>query len=347
MKMTKKNKIIIVVLSVLILSVGIGIFVSYQEKAEEAKQEELQKLNAEMDAVQKELDSFYTDTSKEFIKGDVTLDRIDNLAKKKTFESEEIDSEIQTVRKMVVLRDEVATLLDDKQALSETVDIEKAEKQAKELRTEKEAFVNEQFKVINEAKSQKKQIQTAIDKVNQLFTTVEKKDVKNDVTWDIYNIAENEVGKIKQEKAKNELTTHLAKVLDKLKKQDEEKAKKEAEQKQQQEVQQQQNNVSKNNSSQSNSYSGNGNERKSQSNNSASSSSRSNENSGSSSSSSNSTTPKKNNSGNSSSNRSSNSSGSSSPSGGSSQNNSGGTKSNNGTVENPNSGGTSIFEGWD
>ncbi|WP_088815667.1 MULTISPECIES: toxin Cry1Ac domain D-VI-related protein [Listeria] len=346
MKMMKKKKIIIVVLGVLILSVGIGIFVSYQEKvkAEEAKQEELQKLNAEMNTVQKELNSFYTDDSKEFIKDNITLDQIDKLTKKKSFENAEIDSEIKTVKKMIVLRGEVATLLDDKQALSGTADIEKAEQLARGLKIDKEAFVNEQFKVINEAKAQEKQIQIATDKVNQLFTTADKKEVKSEVTWDNYVAVKNEVDKIKQSKSKSELMSYLVKVSDELKKQDEEKVKKEAEQKQQQ-----QNSQVKSNSSQpknSASSDSGGKARNYQSNNSASSSSSGNSGNTSSnpSSSGNAKTPKSSD-GGSSSNRSSSSGNSSSSSSGS-KNYDTSKEGINDTTKNQN-GGTDISWGWD
>lgn len=263
--MEKKRKVVIgvsILTGLLILGVGMLGFHHYSVKAaEEEKQEKIITMQKELKAAiqknQKTVDGFYTNAKKEDIKGDLKQDAIDQMNKKiKTFEGKEIPSDtgakLNTLimdnayaGNMLAIRNQAKALLDEQGALVTNADIASVENKLKELKDIKPTFVAQQTKVVENAKNQANEIKTATAKVNQLFTSDKKTEVKQAVTRDTYNQAKDAVNKIKQKQAKDALTKKLASVNKYLSDQ-EKKAQQAAEQ---QAVQNETNNGSENNDS--------------------------------------------------------------------------------------------------
>ncbi|EAF1164271.1 hypothetical protein CG067_14575 [Listeria monocytogenes] len=264
--MEKKRKVVIgvsILTGLLILGVGMLGFHHYSVKAaEEEKQEKIitmqKKLKAAIQKNQTTVDGFYTNAKKEDIKTDLKQDAIDQMNKQiKTFEGKEIPSDtgakLNTLimdnayaGNMLAIRNQAEALLDQQGALVTNADITSVENQLKELKDIKPIFVAQQTKVVENAKNQANEIKTATAKVNQLFTSDKKTEVKQAVTRDAYNRAKDAVSKIKQKQAKDALTKNLESVNKYLSNQ-EKKAQQAAAK--QQTVQNETNNESENNDS--------------------------------------------------------------------------------------------------
>ncbi|HAC0981443.1 TPA_asm: hypothetical protein GY030_09205 [Listeria monocytogenes] len=365
-KLPKKNKwLITIALSAIALAGAIGWGVnSYAKEKEE--QQQITKQEKQIADVAKKVDALYLDDTKEFLAKDISKDKI-----------EEADKALQALKDEKILTKEIAQkvkglasdwghadvmynyqlevekLLDPNKVLREDANIQQVEEQRKDLieNTKKENFAKSFDPILKEAAAQQNQITEATKQVNSLYTTAERKEIKANITWDTYNKAKASVDKVKQEKAKKDLTTGLKKANDALKAQD---AKKEAQAKAEQankEVASNPNDTSTNSSSNDNATSkssgkssgstSSGNSNNSTSGNSGNSSSSSTGGSSKSSSSSSS----KSAGGSSSSNKSSSKSGSSSKSTGGSTSKNAETGSTH--IEEPNSdGGTNIYDGW-
>ncbi|EAD4839260.1 hypothetical protein WO46_15300 [Listeria monocytogenes] len=263
--MEKKRKVVIgvsILTGLLILGVGMLGFHHYSVKAaEEEKQEKIITMQKELKGAiqknQKTVDGFYTNAKKEDIKADLKQDAIDQMNKQiKTFEGKEIPSDtgakLNTLimdnayaGNMLAIRNQAKELLDEQGALVTNADIMSVENKLKELKDIKPTFVAQQTKVVENAKNQANEIKTATAKVNQLFNSDKKTEVKQAVTRDAYNQAKDAVNKIKQKQAKDALTKNLASVNKYLSDQ-EKKAQQAAEQ---QAVQNETNNGSENNDS--------------------------------------------------------------------------------------------------
>lgn len=224
--MDKKRKIIVgvsVVIGVLILGGGALGFHNYSVKAaEEEKIVTMQnKQKRDIERYQKTVDGFYTNSKKEDIKQELQqedLDKMDQNIKK--FEGTDLTAEtgakLNTLitdngyaKSMLEIRNQINSLLDDKGALVDNADISNAEKKLNELKDAKPFYVEQQGKVLVNAKKQQEDINSATAKVSQLFTSDKKTEVKKDVTRTSYNQAKEAVNKIKQIKAKDKLTKNL------------------------------------------------------------------------------------------------------------------------------------------
>ncbi|EIA6404801.1 hypothetical protein K7P64_002787 [Listeria monocytogenes] len=227
--MDKKRKIIVgvsVVVGVLILGGGALGFHNYSVKAaEEEKQEKIvtmqNKQKRDIERYQKTVDGFYTNSKKEDIKQELQqedLDKMDQNIKK--FEGTDLTAEtgakLNTLitgngyaKSMLEIRNQINSLLDDKGALVDNADISNAEKKLNELKDAKPFYVEQQGKVLVNAKKQQEDINSATAKVSQLFTSDKKTEVKKDVTRTSYNQAKEAVNKIKQIKTKDKLTKNL------------------------------------------------------------------------------------------------------------------------------------------
>lgn len=218
--MDKKRKIIVgvsIAVGLVILGGGALGFHNYNVKAEEKAMTVKQNKN-KVKALQEEVNKFYTNPKKEDIVEDAKKDDVKELLEKALKLPKDLDNakELQTLttdindlRKMVYARDKVMSLLDDQKALVSGANIQLAQEDIDRLKTIKPIFVEEQQKVIDEANNQKKVIDEATTKVNNLFTTEQKTEVKKEVTRDTYNVAKEAVNKIKQKQVKEELIKHL------------------------------------------------------------------------------------------------------------------------------------------
>ncbi|MDT0067277.1 toxin Cry1Ac domain D-VI-related protein [Listeria cossartiae subsp. cayugensis] len=221
--MEKKRKIIIgISLAVVVVVLGGGAlgFHNYSVKADQ-KEMALKQNNSEVKALQEEINKYFTNSKKEnivasFKKEDVKvlLEKAKKLPKNldnaKAMQS--ITTDIDDLMKMVYAREKVASLLDDQQALAASANIQLVQADVDRLKTKKPVFAEEQQKVIDEANNQKKIIDEATAKVNQLFTSDQKTDVKSGTTREAYNQAKENVSKIKQSLAKENLNKYLDKV---------------------------------------------------------------------------------------------------------------------------------------
>lgn len=227
--MDKKRKIIVgvsVVVGVLILGGGALGFHNYSVKAaEEEKQEKIvtmqNKQKRDIERYQKTVDDFYTNSKKEDIKQELQQDELNKMDQNiKKFEGTDLTAEtgakLNTLitdngyaKSMLEIRNQINSLLDDKGALVDNADISNAEKKLNELKDAKPFYVDQQGKVLVNAKKQQEDINSATAKVSQLFTSDKKTEVKKDVTRTSYNQAKEAVNKIKQIKTKGKLTKNL------------------------------------------------------------------------------------------------------------------------------------------
>ncbi|MBF2521123.1 hypothetical protein IA940_14590 [Listeria marthii] len=221
--MEKKRKIMIgvsVAVGVLMLGGAVLGFHNYSVKADQ-KEMALKQSNSEVKALQEEINKCFTNSKKEnivasFKKEDVKvlLEKAKKLPKNmdnaKAIQT--ITTDIDDLMKMVYAREKVASLLDDQQVLVAGANIQLAQADVDRLKTKKPVFAEEQQKVIDEANNQKKIIDEATAKVNQLFTSDQKTDVKSGTTREAYNQAKENVSKIKQSLAKENLNKYLDKV---------------------------------------------------------------------------------------------------------------------------------------
>ncbi|EHL5041831.1 hypothetical protein SB900_002748 [Listeria monocytogenes] len=227
--MDKKRKIIVgvsVVVGVLILGGGALGFHNYSVKAaEEEKQEKIvtmqNKQKRDIERYQKTVDGFYTNSKKEDIKQELQQDELNKMDQNiKKFEGTDLTAEtgakLNTLitdngyaKSMLEIRNQINSLLDDKGALVDNADISNAEKKLNELKDAKPFYVDQQGKVLVNAKKQQEDINSATAKVSQLFTSDKKTEVKKDVTRTSYNQAKEAVNKIKQIKTKGKLTKNL------------------------------------------------------------------------------------------------------------------------------------------
>ncbi|MBC2251137.1 hypothetical protein HCB49_14170 [Listeria sp. FSL L7-0123] len=221
--MEKKRKIIIGVslaVAVVILGGGALGFHNYSVKADQ-KEMALKQSNSEVKALQEEINKYFTNSKKENIVASFKKEDVKVLLEKAKKLPKDLDNakamqtittDIDDLMKMVYAREKVASLLDDQQVLVAGANIQLAQADVDRLKTKKPVFAEEQQKVIDEANNQKKIIDEATAKVNQLFTSDQKTDVKSGTTREAYNQAKENVSKIKQSLAKENLNKYLDKV---------------------------------------------------------------------------------------------------------------------------------------
>ncbi|MBC1490159.1 hypothetical protein HCJ52_14105 [Listeria sp. FSL L7-1485] len=220
--MDKKRKIIIgvsIAISLVILGGGALGFHHYSVKAEEKEQAQQEK--NEIEAVQKEINSHFSNAKKENLAANVTKEDLFTLSDKiqELPISPEYNKELDTIGKdfwalqnMYLARKSVDELLDDHQVLVSGANIEMAQTDVDILKDKKPVFAEEQQKIINEAKSQEKVIKEAQEKVNAFFEDVNKATIKSNVSRDTYNAAKEAVSKIKNKDIQANLTKELDKV---------------------------------------------------------------------------------------------------------------------------------------
>ncbi|HHQ0190802.1 TPA: toxin Cry1Ac domain D-VI-related protein [Listeria monocytogenes] len=220
--MDKKRKIIIgvsIAISLVILGGGALGFHNYSVKAEEKEQAQQEK--DEIKAVKKEINRYFSNTKKENLAENVTKEDLEILSNKikKLPKNLDYTQEIQTITKdftyltnMFLAKKHVDSLLDDQQVLVSGANIEMAQNDIDRLKDKKPVFVEEQQKIINEAKSQEKVIKEAQEKVNAFFEDVNKATIKSNVSRDTYNAAKEAVSKIKNKDIQANLTKELDKV---------------------------------------------------------------------------------------------------------------------------------------
>ncbi|EAE3734139.1 hypothetical protein HCJ52_13840 [Listeria sp. FSL L7-1485] len=220
--MDKKRKIIIgvsIAISVVILGGGALGFHNYSVKAEEKEQAQQEK--DEIKAVKKEINRYFSNTKKENLAENVTKEDLEILSNKikKLPKNLDYTQEIQAITKdftdltnMFLAKKHVDSLLDDQQVLVSGANIEMAQTDVDILKDKKPVFVEEQQKIINEAKAQDESIKEAQEKVNAFFDDVNKATVKSNVSRDTYNAAKEAVSKIKNKDIQANLTKELDKV---------------------------------------------------------------------------------------------------------------------------------------
>lgn len=347
---------------------------------EQEEQQQLTNYEKKVTQAGEQVDALYLDGSKELLAKDISKEKIitadkalDDL-KGSSLYTKEVAKEVKEIvvdwsyaDYMYDYQLNVEKLFDQNKALSEDANIKQVEEQRKDLikNTKKETFAKTLDPLLKEAVAQQTQIDNATKQVNDLYTSSERKEVKDNITWTAYNSAKTSVDKVKQVKAKENLTNGLKKANDSLKEQDAEKeaqaqvqAETQAEAEQQAIANEFNGNESSSNDGSSSNKNATNDSSASSSSNSSSDSSSNNSKSGSSSNNSSgnskaSSGSSSKSSGNSSSKSSGSSSSSSKPSGGSSSksgtnggSSSGSTGKSDKTIPNPNSGGTSEFSGW-
>ncbi|WP_270996084.1 toxin Cry1Ac domain D-VI-related protein [Listeria seeligeri] len=182
---------------------------------------------AQVSKLEKQVNDLYADKTKELLKKDISEKEIETAEKSldafkgKTLLTTAITEDIAQITKdwgnadyMYTYQMQVEKLLDPNGVLRADADIKKVEAQREDLikNTKKETFAKSFDPVVKEATAQQTQIDVATKQVDGLFTSADKKKVKEDVTRTSYETANKSVGKIKQAKVKEELSTSLNKV---------------------------------------------------------------------------------------------------------------------------------------
>ncbi|MBC1990406.1 hypothetical protein IA854_13810 [Listeria seeligeri] len=182
---------------------------------------------AQVSKLEKQVNDLYADKTKELLKKDISEKEIETAEKSldafkgKTLLTPAITEDIAQITKdwgnadyMYTYQMQVEKLLDPNGVLRADADIKKVEAQREDLikNTKKETFAKSFDPVVKEATAQQTQIDVATKQVDGLFTSADKKKVKEDVARTSYETANKSVGKIKQAKAKEELSTSLNKV---------------------------------------------------------------------------------------------------------------------------------------
>lgn len=216
-----KNPVAKVALALTLVGGAYGGYKVYEHRQEQHLEQ--QQLNTIKD-LQNSVITLYKDTKKELLAENINQMKIDqvkqdlqcqkensfSLHNKKKFASIKVD--LRNAEKMFQLQEEAGQLLDENGVLTENANIASVEEYASELHRIKPLFVETVFLKINEAKTQQNDILVATDSVNSLFVTEERKEVKDDIIRGPYDAAVNAVNKIKQEKAKRELSVFLEQV---------------------------------------------------------------------------------------------------------------------------------------
>jgi hypothetical protein len=208
-------------LALMLVGGAYGGYKVYEHRQEQ--QIEQQQLDT-IQALQKSVNTLYKDAKKEFLTETINRKKIDQVKQELQSQEEESFSlenkkkfdrllvELTNAEDMYLLQEEAGQLLDDNGVLKEDAAIAKVEEHASELHKSKPLFVEKVFVKINEAKTQQTDIINATNAVNSLFVKEDRKDVKDDVIRGHYDAAVNAVNKIKQEKAKQELSISLEQV---------------------------------------------------------------------------------------------------------------------------------------
>ncbi|MBC1639892.1 hypothetical protein HB936_13740 [Listeria welshimeri] len=219
--MEKKRKIIVgvsVAVGLLVLGGGMLGFHNYSVKAQEQEQIRISKEKNEIKDLQTQIDKYFTNDKKEDIVASVNKEDMQQLVNKSkelpksydiTKELERLSTDLLDLQTMTYAQNKVNALFDTQNALIPSANIKFAESEVNRLKTKKPVFVKNQLKKIDEAKNQKKIIEEATTKVNNLFTTEQKTEVKKEVTRTSYNQAKEAVNKIKQQQAKEDLLKNL------------------------------------------------------------------------------------------------------------------------------------------
>lgn len=223
--MTKKKVWMVLLTAIVGIGAGSGITYSQKVKAEEMARIEVKQKQMEIvDWIQKDVKELYKDNPKELLAEDITQEKIDAIQKSlKELEGEKFDidnagrlntaiMDLGYATNMFELQHLVKGLLNEQGAVVENETLDEVDKKIEQLKDIKPKFVEVQQQIVDDVKHQLKQIQEATVKVNQLFTDAEQKEVKSDVTRDGYNLAKEEIEKIKQQKAKTDLSYVLEKV---------------------------------------------------------------------------------------------------------------------------------------
>lgn len=243
----KKKKKSLIAASIAVLLVGFGGYISYakSKEKEQIQQEQIQKQVNTIQTLQSNVDKLYKDSKKEFLSENITKEniefvqnefkkqeKIDFIAENKK-KLQQVSKNIRNAKSMFELQSSVKILLDDMGVLSESANIDMAVKQAEELKKVKDRFVDEQQKIIDEAQKQQAEILNVAAAIDNLFTTPEKMEVKEDVTREMYHVVSTALENIKQAKKKEELSTNLSQVDQVLKDREEADSKKNQEEEKQ------------------------------------------------------------------------------------------------------------------
>jgi L,D-peptidoglycan transpeptidase YkuD (ErfK/YbiS/YcfS/YnhG family) len=208
-------------LALMLVGGAYGGYKVYEHRQEQQiEQEQLETIHA----LQKSVSTLYKDAKKELLAETINQKKIDQVKREVQSQEEESFSldnkkkfdrllvEFANAENMYQLQEEAGQLLDENGDLKENASIAKVEEHASELHKIKPLFVETVFVKINEAKTQQTDIIDATNVVNSLFVKEDRKDVKDEVIRGHYDAAVNAVNKIKQEKAKQELTVSLDQV---------------------------------------------------------------------------------------------------------------------------------------
>lgn len=202
---------------------------------EQEEQQQLTNYEKKVTQAGEQVDALYLDGSKELLAKDISKEKIitadkalDDL-KGSSLYTKEVAKEVKEIvvdwsyaDYMYDYQLNVEKLFDQNKALSEDANIKQVEEQRKDLikNTKKETFAKTLDPLLKEAVAQQTQIDNATKQVNDLYTSSERKEVKDNITWTAYNSAKTSVDKVKQVKAKENLTNGLKKANDSLKAQD-------------------------------------------------------------------------------------------------------------------------------
>ncbi|WP_207578272.1 toxin Cry1Ac domain D-VI-related protein [Listeria seeligeri] len=221
-KLSKRVTWILAICGILVAGgISWGIY-SYIDNKNQITEQETQVANLE-----KQVNDLYSDNTKELLKKDIGKENIEKTEKAlDEFKGQDLltPSITENIAQIAIdwgnadymytYKMQVEKLLDPNDVLRADADIKKVEAQREELikNTKKETFAKSFDPVVKEATAQQTQIDVATKQVDGLFTSADKMKVKEDVTRTSYETANKSVGKIKQAKAKEELSTSLNKV---------------------------------------------------------------------------------------------------------------------------------------
>ncbi|HAO6496191.1 TPA: hypothetical protein RFK82_000875 [Listeria monocytogenes] len=237
-KLTKKSKMIIGMVISAVVVIGGVCWGATAYATEQEEQQQLTNYEKKVTQAGEQVDALYLDGSKELLAKDISKEKIitadkalDDL-KGSSLYTKEVAKEVKEIvvdwsyaDYMYDYQLNVEKLFDQNKALSEDANIKQVEEQRKDLikNTKKETFAKTLDPLLKEAVAQQAQIDNATKQVNDLYTSSERKEVKDNITWTAYNSAKTSVDKVKQVKAKENLTNGLKKANDSLKAQDVEK----------------------------------------------------------------------------------------------------------------------------
>lgn len=204
---------------------GLGFYHANQKaQAEEKTAVQTDKQLANIQAKQKIVNDWYTDTTKDSLKKETSKKAIDTLIRElDSFKGKELSettaaklntlvSDAYNAGKMADLRDQVTDLLDPKGVLKAKASVQKTKKLFQAVQTIKPTYAATFTTTLKEAEKQEKAIQQAKKAVQKLFQSDKMEKVKKDVSPKAYEHAKKVVQEIKQKEAKRTLQAKLDQV---------------------------------------------------------------------------------------------------------------------------------------